>query len=253
MSQKDKVLDILSLASLPEDAKIARLASQKVGQVFTLEHAKAVVRVFFGDEVRGRTKEVTQKLFDEKHRQERLRNDRQAIKRSLRQLAAPYTERFRADIFGVESEDHRRSEHIRHAQNIFGRDIETNFGDDNLALMALIHGDIRRYTVTWLDGASRPRPSAVVEVGVRVDGIRHGQHRILLYRHEGRTMVAATDADTVRDAFGDQVPTKLVELAQTLKEQGCTIATDFGSQEMVVRTPEGDEKRLPWRGRTVDQ
>lgn len=248
MAKKDKVLDILALSTLGETAKIARLASQKVGQVFTMDHALAVVRTYFGDSVRGRTRVVAQALFDEKHRQERLRNDRTAIKTVLLKAGEPYTHRF----VGRGTEAARQTERIRHAQNNFGRDIENNFGEDNLALMSLIQGDIRRYTVTWLDGGSRPTTSALIEVGVVVDGIFHGQHRVLLYKHEGRTMVAGTDADTVMDAFADQVPVKLLNLAADLKAQGCTITTDFGRQEMVIRTPEGDEKRLPWRGRTVE-
>lgn len=242
MSQKDKVLDILSLAALPEKAKIARLAAQKVGKAFTMEHSLAVVRVYF--ERAGRTKELARLLFAEKHRQERLHNDRQAVKRSVADLSVPYTSR-------LTTHEARLSERIRHAQGVFGRDIETNFGEDNLALMSLIQGDIRRYTVSWLDGSSRPLPSALIEVGVVVDGLYHGQHRVLLYKHDGRTLVAGAESGTVRDAFADQVPPKLVALAPELREQGCKIATDFATQEMVITTPEGDEKRLPWTGRTV--
>lgn len=243
MGQKEKILDILGLAALPEDVKVARLASQKVGKVFTMDHALAVVRTYF--DKTGRTREIAQKLFDEKHRQERIHNDRQAVKAACEVAQAPYARRF-------VTPEARKHEHIRHAQNLFGRDIENNFGEDNLALMSLIQGDIRRYRVTWLDGGSRPRPSALIEVGVLVDGIFRGQHRVLLYKHGGRTLVAGTDAGTVRDAFAEQVPSKLVELAADLKAQGCKIETDFGTQEMVVTTPEGDEKRLPWTGRTVD-
>lgn len=245
MAKQDKILDILSLSTLSEDAKIARLASQKVGKVFTKAHALAVVRTYFGDSVRGRTDEVTEKLFNEKHRQERLRNDRRAVRAACEVQMAPYARRFT-------SPEARKDERIRHAQNTFGRDIETNFGEDNLALMSLIQGDIRRYTVSWLDGATRPKQAALIEVGVVVDGAFHGQHRALLYKHEGRTYVAGTEANTVRDAFADQVPAKLLNVASDLKAQGCTIVTDFATQEMVVTTPEGDEKRLPWNGRTVE-
>jgi hypothetical protein len=250
MAQRDKVLDILSLATLPERAKIARLASQKVGQPFTMEHSLAVVRVYFE---KGRTREIAQALFVEKHRQERLRNDRRAVQESLKHLRAPYTARFRDGVMGTTAALRmRKDEHIRHAQNIFGQDIEGNFSEDSLALMSLIQGDIRRYTVSWLDGSSRPVPSALIEVGVMVDGIFKGQHRVLLYKHEGRTLVAGTESRTTADAFAGQVPLKLVQLASELQENGCKIRTDFASQEMVITTADGHEKRMPWTGRTVE-
>lgn len=245
MAQRDKVLDILSLATLPERAKIARLAAQKVGQPFTMEHSIAVVRVYFE---KGKTREIAQALFVEKHRQERLRNDRQAVKTALLKLNMPYTHQF----VGRGTERARKNEHIRHAQNIFGQDIEGNFSEDSLALMSLIQGDIRRYTVSWLDGSSRPVPSALIEVGVMVDGIFKGQHRVLLYKHEGRTLVAGTESRTTADAFAGQVPLKLVQLATELQENGCKIRTDFASQEMVITTADGHEKRMPWTGRTVE-
>jgi hypothetical protein len=245
MPKTDKVLDILALATMSEDAKIARLSSQKVGKVFTMEHALAVVRTYFGDAVRGRTREVTTKLFNEKHRQERLRNDRQAVKGAREARLGSYTQR-------LNTPEARNAERIRHAQGTFGRDIETNFGEDNLALMALIQGDIRRYTVRWLDGATSPVRSTVIEVGVIVDGAFQSQHRVLLYKHEDRTMVAGTGYTNVQDALAGQVPYKLLTLAADLKAQGCTIRSDFAMQEMVITTPEGEEKRLPWTGRTVE-
>lgn len=243
MARKDKVLDILSLATLPERAKIARLAAQKVGKTFTMEHSLAVVRVYF--DRTGRTQEIAQRLFDEKHRQERLRNDRRAVKAALEATLVPYAKRFTTP-------EARKFEHIRHAQNTFGADVEGNFSEDNLALMSLIQGDIRRYRVSWLDGSSRPVASALIEVGVMVDGVFKGQHRALLYKFGGRTMVAGTEAGTVQDAYAGQVPYKLVQLAGDLHEQGCSIRSDFATQEMVITTPEGDEKRMPWTGRTVE-
>lgn len=248
MAAKDKVLDVLALSVLPEHAKLARLAAQKVGKPFPLEEAKAVIRCYFSD-WRGRLTDLTQRLVNEKLRQERLHNDRQAVKAAL-PTGEPYTKPFIGPPHEVQAL--RKSEHVRHAQSIFGRDIENNFDEDNLALMALIQGDIRHYTVSWLDGGSRPKPAALIEVGVMVDGIFTGQHRALLYKHEGRTYVASTEAGSVTDAFAGQVPRKLVELAPELHAQGCKITTDFSKQEMVVTTPEGDERRLPWNGKTVE-
>lgn len=248
MSQKEKVLEVLALATLPEKAKIARLAAQNVGKPFYLEHALAVVRCYFP---RGRQKVIAPLLMQEKHRQERIRNERQAIKRAIAESELPYTLRF-SWAAGPESAGTRRhQERIRHAQNAFGKDIEENFGEDNLALMSLIQGDIRSYAVRWLDGSSRPVQSALIEVGVMVNERFAGQHRVLLYKH-GRTMVAGTTADYVADAFAEQVPTKLVILSDDLRSQGCSITTDFTTQEMVITTPEGEVKRLPWTGQTTE-
>jgi hypothetical protein len=258
MAKKDKILDIIALTPLSEDARIARLASQKVGQNFTMAHAVAVIRCYFPP---GNTQALAQKLFEEKHRQERLANDRRAVKNAAANRLRSPIDRFRPEVVGARrAEANRKARRLEIAQRIFGQHVRENFNEDALALMSLISGEDRSYRVDWLDAGHNPVSCALIEVTTRckpntcqTNTIRT---RFLLYKAGGRVLVArvARNTRTTQDGFGAQLPERFVEAAPRLLEEGFTLRSDLEAQEMIVIAPNGDEAhRVPWIGRTVDE
>lgn len=250
MSQKSKVLEILSLAQLPLDAKIARLAHKWVGKPFDREQAKAVVKCYLADE--GRVPVLTRRLMEEKARQERLRNERQALKAARKVWEASPMWPYR---HAPALKQHRIMEIC---QSTFGPAIKENFNEDALAMMSLISGEERSYQIKWLDASFRPVRCALIEVITR-GRVNPCQTNVLhtkwlVYRTEGRVLVlrASQWADSCTNAWARAVPVRLVEMAPTLRAAGCRIESDLAAQEMVIYDPDGNEaKRMPWEGSTV--
>jgi hypothetical protein len=251
MARKDKVLDILALSVLPEDAVIARLAHQKIGKPFTMEHAKAVVNCYFN--CRGRTNELTQKLFDEKHRQEKLHNDRTAFWIAEKGRQDSPLNKYRPGTVGpLHAKRNKQARAMEIAKSTFGPAVRENFNADTLALMSLISGEDRWYQVDWKDAGFKPVRSALIEV---VTSARNGSqyNRFLLYKINGRVLVARTTGRDLQGAWGSQLPEAFVEAAPILQSQGYRFQSDLEGQEMVVVGPDGSERRVPWNGRTVDE
>ncbi len=246
MARKDKVLDILALASLPEDAKIARLASEKAGKLHTMEHARAVINCYF--EQRGRTQELTEKLFHEAARQEQVRSERTAYKLAAEKRAQSPMLKYK----GPNGAKLKQKRALEIAQATFGDAVRENFNEDTLALMSLISQEDRWYEVRWKDAGFKPVRSALIEV-VTVGSKGSQYNRFLLYKVNGRVLVAKTTGRTLLEAWGTQLPEAFVAAAPILREQGYGFVSDLEAQEMVVVAPDGVEfKRVPWQGRTVD-
>lgn len=244
MAQKDKILDILSLAQLSESSKLARLASRWVGKPVSREQAKAIVQCYF--DANGRTPELTESFLDEKHAQERLRNGRQALAEASKEWAKSPMLKYRQNPKLRE----RRTMEI--AQNTFGQHVRDNFNADTLSLMSLISGEDRWYQVVWKDAGFKPMRSAVIEV-VTVSKTKGSQyHRFLLYQHERRVLVARTPARDVKGAWGSQLPESFMLQAGTLKQNGWSFQMDYDAQQMVA-TKGDEETRFEWTGRTVDE
>jgi len=249
MAKKDKILDILALAQLPEDAKLARLVREWIGRPFPREQAKAIIKCYF--DANGRTPELTQKLMDEKVRQEKLRNDRQAVEDAAKAAAISPMEKYKRDPW------RRAKRTMEIAKTTFGQAVRDNFNEDALALMSLIAGEDRSYRVEWLAAGFSPVRCALVEVITRgkpnpcQTNIIHS--RFLLYRVNGRALVARTKARELQEAWASQLPPDLVAAAATLKADGFSFKSDLEGQELVVFNPDGSEfRRVPWAGRTVD-
>jgi hypothetical protein len=253
MARKDKVLDVLALSTLPERAKIARLASRYVGKPFPMEQAHAVIKCYF--EQRGRTAELTDALYAEKLRQEKLRNERAALSSAAEKRAESPMDRFKASKVGQhKARLNREARRLELAKQAFGDAVRENFNEDTLALMSLISGEDTSYRVVWREASFHPVLSATIEVITmkKQGGPRHA--RFLLYRTNGRVMVARTRSIGLKEAWGGQLPDTLVAAAAALQKQGCTFQTDLEGQEMVVLNADGSElRRVPWTGRTVDE
>lgn len=250
MAKKDKVLEILALAQLPEHAKLARLVRPWLGRAFDREQAKAIIKVYF--DANGRTPELTQRLMDTKVAHERLRNDRKAV----------------ADAAKLAAESpmlkYKRSPHLKAkrtmeiAKATFGPAVKENFSEDALALMSLISGEDRSYRVEWRAAGFKPVRCALIEVITRgkpnpcQTNIIHSM--FLLYKVNGRVLVARTKAKELQEAWASQLPPDLVAAAATLKADGYSFKSDLEGQELVVFRPDGEVfKRVPWAGRTVDE
>jgi hypothetical protein len=246
MAKKDKVLEILALAQLPEHAKLARLVREWLGKPFSREQAKAIIKCYF--DANGRTPELTQKLMDEKVRQEKLRNDRQAFADAAKAAAVSPLEKYRHNPHLKA----RRSMEI--AKATFGQAVRDNFNDDALALMSLIAGEDRSYRVEWLAAGFSPVRCVLIEVVTTVvRPYKVDRSRFLLYRVNGRVLVARTKAKNLQEAWGSQLPADLVAVAATLKADGFSFKSDLEAQELVIFRPDGSIfKRVEWAGRTVD-
>jgi hypothetical protein len=234
-----KTLELLALAGLPEDAMIALLANRYVGKPFDMEQCRAVIRDTCPD--RGKLNILTVKLWNERLRQEPIRNGRVALKMAAEIAARPYAKRI----------PDRKSERIRHAKLQFGSYIEQVFASDILALMELTAQDCRSYRVDWLDCGCRPVIAATVRI--TVEGNRGAfDQGFLLYKLPGTSDVrtAYTDEREVKGAWSMQLPSTFVGIAGELKRQGYTFRTDFDKQAMVVTDPETGRERLTyWTGR----
>lgn len=251
MARKDKLLDILSMAQLSTDVKIARLANRQIGRPLPREQAKAIVKCYLEGE--GKVPDLTNRLINEKARQEGLRNGRRAMTDARAIWERSPIDKYRTDLRA------RKARVMEIAQRTFGQAIKENFNEDSLALMSLISGENRSYRIKWLDASFKPVRCCLIEVVTRgrvnpcqTNTIRS---RWLLYKVGGRVLVlrAARWADDCMDAWSRAVPARLVEAAPGLKESGCRIESDLEEQEMVIFDPDGNEaKRVPWEGRTVD-
>ena len=245
MARKDKILDVLALAGLPEDVKIANLAHRWLGKAFTREHAKAIIKCYF--DANGRLPELTQQLMDEKNRQEKLRNSRAAV-------AAAAEKRSQSPMLKYKHNPQlkqRRAMEI--AKATFGQHVRDNFNADAMALMSLIAGEARSYNVRWLEAGFQPVRCALIEVRITATGKAPIISRYLIYRRNGRVLVARTGEKALQASWASQLPVDLVTRAASLKADGYTFKSDLEGQELVVFRLDGTEyQRAPWAGRTVD-
>jgi hypothetical protein len=249
MAQKDKVLDILALSPLSEHAKIARLAHRWIGKELPREQARAIIKCYIGGN--GRLPVLTQALLDEKYRQERLHNERQAFKLAAEKRKQSPMLRYK----GAQGALEKQTRTMEIAKATFGQAVQDNFNEDTLALMSLISGEDRWYEIRWKDAGFKPVRCALIEV-VTVGQKGTEYNRFLLYRTASRVLVARTrkGAMDVQAAWGWQLPEAFVEAAPILKSQGYNFQSDLEGQEMIVYSPDGSEfRRVPWNGRTVDE
>lgn len=249
MARKDKILDILALAQLSDSAKIATLAHRWLGKPFTREHATAIIKCYF--DANGRLPELTQRLMDEKNRQEKLRNSRAAV-------AADAKIRARSPMLKYRDNPHLKQKRAMEiAKATFGQHVRDNFNEDALALMSLIAGENRSYTIKWMEAGFQPVRCALIEVVTRgrVSPCQTNiiTSRFLLYRVGTRVLVARTGEKDLQASWASQLPEDLVAKAASLKADGYAFKSDLEGQELVVLRPDGTEyQRVPWAGRTVD-
>jgi hypothetical protein len=245
MSKQDKVLDILALAQLSEDEKLSNLAHRWLGKAFDREQAKAVVKCYL--DANGRLPELTQRLMDEKNRQEKIRNERQALADAMKLASEPPLEKYKRNP----ALKRRRAMEI--AKATFGPAVKENFNEDALALMSLIAGAEQTFEVVWLDAGFRPVRCALIEVITRVaKPLKVDRSRYLLYRVNGRVLVARTSEQDLQSAWASQLPEDLVAAAATLKADGFTFKSDLEEQVLEVYSPDGSLfKTVEWAGRTV--
>jgi hypothetical protein len=252
MARKDKILDILSLAQLSDEAKVARLAHRWVGKSMSVSQAQAIAEVYFGF---GQRREMTRRLFDEHVKQQRLRNSRQAFATAAAERAKSPMLRFK----GAGGAARRKQRIMEIAQRTFGQHVRDNFNEDTLALMSLISGENRSYEIKWLDAGFSPVRCALIEVITRgrvnpcQTNVIHA--RFLLYKAGRRVLVARVlpkSANDVENAWGSQLPKAFMEKAGQYHAEGCSFQMDYEGQEMVVTAPDGSVIRVPWTGRTAD-
>ncbi len=232
MAKKDKILDILSLSKLSEDAKLARLAHRWIGKHVPREQAKAIVKVYF--DANGRTPELTDRFLAEKHHQEKIHNERQAFAEAeaARQLSP---------MLKYKDKRLRQKRVMEIAQRTFGPAVRENFNEDTLTMMSLISGEDRWYQIRWLAAGFQPKRSALIEV-ITVSKTKGSQHnRFLLYRAGRRVLVARTTARDLEQAWGSQLPEAFMLQAGTLKQNGWSFSMDYEGQEMVA-----SKQRASW-------
>lgn len=246
MARKDKILDILALAGLPEHVKLARLARPWIGKTFTREHATAIIECYL--DANGRLPELTQRLMDEKNQQEKLRNGRTAV-------AAAHAKRGESPILKYKHNPALRQKRTMDiAKATFGQHVRDNFNADAMALMSLIAGEDRTYNVRWLEAGFSPVRCALIEVRMTTTGKAPIISRFLLYRIGKRVLVARTGEKALQPAWASQLPQDLVVRAASMKAAGFSFKSDLEGQELVVLKPDGSEHdRVPWAGRTVDE
>lgn len=255
MARKDKILDVLGLSTLPENARIAKLAHRWIGKPFPREQARAIIKCYF-EGINGRLPELTDRLIDEKCRQEKLHNDRQAFHAAARKRAQSQLLKYKPEVVGRQAAAHNKKKRLMEiAQKTFGPAVRQNFNEDTLALMSLISGEDRWYEVRWKDVGAVPVKSALIEVVTMSPNRGPQYNKFLLYRVNGRDMVARTrqGAPDIQAAWAWQLPEVFVEAAPILAEQGYTFQNDLEGQTMIVYGPDGSEfRRVEWTGRTVD-
>jgi hypothetical protein len=248
MARKDKLLDILAMAQLPEDVKIAQLAHRWIGKAFTRAHAKAIIKCYFN--ANGRSPKLVQALMDEKNRQEKLRNSRAAFATAAEERAKPPMLRFK----GAGGQKARKERVMEIAQRTFGKHVRDNFNANTLALMSLISGEARSYAVRWIDAGFSPVRCALITVVIH--GLNQRQERrYLLYKAGGRVLVANAPLVTrdLQAAWSSQVSDDLARSVGPMIESGHRIENDLEDQLFRVFDPDGDEgMRIPWTGQTVD-
>lgn len=245
MARKDKILEVLALAQLSDSAKIATLAHRWLGKTFTREHATAIIKCYF--DANGRLPELTQRLMDEKNRQEKLRNSRAAV-------AADAEIRARSPMLKYKLHPHlKQTRAMQLAKATFGEHVRDNFNADALALMSLIAGESRSYHVRWIEAGFQPVRCALIEVRITATGKAPIISRYLIYRVGTRVLVARTGEKALQAAWASQLPQDLVTKAASMKADGFTFKSDLEGQELIVFRPDGTEyQRVPWAGRTAD-
>lgn len=248
MSRETKVIEVMSLLTLSEKDRLAKLANQLVGEPVSAERARAVIKCYFDPS--GRLPRLTEQLLQEKHRQEKLRNERKAIKLAAKAAAESPLERYR----GPSGARAKKQRALEIAVKSFGAHVQENFNPDSLAMMSLISGEDRHYEVRWRDAGFSPVKSAVVEV--RTISPTHGcfYNLFLLYQVGQRVLTARTGADDITGAWACQVPEGFLNEIPTLRQEGCSFKNDLEDQSLVVYGPDGKEiRRVMWQGRTVDE
>ncbi len=255
-ARKDKILDVLALTFLDVDARIARLAHKYIGKAFPLVQARAVIDCYFDPGV-GQANPLAARLFNEKLRQERLHNDRAALRSAAEKRKLSPMNRYKARMVGSQTSTMNRTHRRRKiAERIFGEHVKENFNEDTLALMSLLNGDVRSYSIEWVAGSSQPVPSALIRVTTQIIGGTVHRRLFLLYKAGERVLVARVDAKsiiTIQDAFATQLPREVVEAAPVLRADGFTFASDLEEQQLVITSPDGLERIVHWTGRTVDE
>lgn len=244
MARKDKILDILALASLPESAQIARLANRWIGKPLSRAQAVAVVDCYLS--VNGRKRAVVEALMAEKRRQEGLRNGRQAFTTAAAGRAKSPLDKYR------ESPSLRTKRTMDIIQRTFGQHVRDNFNETTLSLMSLIAGESQSYTVRWVEAGFQPVRSALIAVVV-TGGNRRQERRYLLYKVNNRVLVANTHLGCVslRDAWASQLPSSFLVQLPELQREGCSFESDLEGQQMVITGPEGLVDKVEWTGRTI--
>lgn len=256
MAKQDKVLEILALSQLYEKDKMSRLVRPWLDKPFSREQAKAIIKTYF--DANGRTNELTNKLMAEKNRQEGIRKYRQGWRSVQEVWSRSPMERFKAEHVGERrAKIERQSRAMEIAQRTFGPYVRENFNEDTLALMSLISGEERSYEIKWLEAGFRPVRSVLIEVVTRcrVNPCQTNTitTRFLIYRTNGRTLVARTKATDLENAWGSQLPEDVVKAAPAIREAGFTLKSDLEGQQLLIVSPEGETKAIPWIGRTVDE
>jgi hypothetical protein len=249
-----KTLDALALATLPEKALIARLASTRYThaapgrRVLDINQAKEIIKATYPD--RGTLTRLTRAFREECYRQEKIHNERAAIFGAMEILKQPYTTRLMPAIMGVNANPNRKKEFLRHAHLQFDAYIKAAFDEEILALMELTSQDCRSYRVDVLDCGIRPAISAVVKV--TVEGNKGAfEQKFLLYKipGTGKAMAAFTEQTDIKGAWSSQLPTAFVGSAGELRRQGYRFRNDLEQQAMVVTDPDGRERLTYWTGR----
>ena len=263
MARKDKILDVLALQCLDVDARIARLAHKHVGQSFPIEQARAVIDCYFDKPYHPTyakgglvtAQDMAYHLYGEKLRQERLHNDRAALRTAAkRRDKSPMLQYQPSHVGGNAARCNRAARRRKTAERTFGAHVKENFNEDTLALMSLLNGDVRKYNIQWLEGSRQPVPSALVKVTTQIIGGTVHRRTFLLYRIGERVLVARADkATTIQHAYAMQLPREVVDAAPTLMAEGFRFNSDLEEQQMVITAPDGLERIVEWKGRTVDE
>jgi len=257
MARKDKILDILSLAQLSDEAKVARLAHRWVGKSMSVSQAQAIAEVYFGWKQRS---EMTRRLFAAHVKQQTLYNSRKAFAAAAAERAKSPMDRYNPRLRGSQAATMNRTHRIMEiAQRTFGQHVRENFNEDTLVLMSLISGEDRSYEVKWLDAGFNPVRSALIEVITRGKPNRNQTNiihsRFLLYKVGRRVLVAKVLSlwfvEDVQHAWGSQLPSTFMAKAGEYQAEGCTFQMDYEGQEMVITGPEGLVDRVAWTGRTI--
>ena len=239
-------LDVLALAGLPESALVPKLANKKLDGPFTMEDARILVRALKPDH--GTLEKLARAIYEEVQRQRKLRDARRArtkvqvsdLRKTMGELLAG------AYPPGSESNRLRRNfARTKLAFGFFGDYIRNSFDEEILALLELMTGTTY-YRVNYLDVGSRPVVACVVQI--QSDAKGRPTYNFLLYRRRGKVKGVPTIADTVKDAWADQVPPEALEIA----EEGYSFHTDFENQTMIATQPDKDEIILPWKNRLDD-
>ena len=257
MARKDKILDILSLAQLSDEAKVARLAHRWVGKSMSVSQAQTIAEVYFGWKQRS---EMTRRLFAAHVKQQTLYNSRKAFAAAAAERAKSPMDRYNPRLRGSQAATMNRTHRIMEiAQRTFGQHVRENFNEDTLVLMSLISGEDRSYEVKWLDAGFNPVRSALIEVITRGKPNRNQTNiihsRFLLYKVGRRVLVAKVLSlwfvEDVQHAWGSQLPSTFMAKAGEYQAEGCTFQMDYEGQEMVITGPEGLVDRVAWTGRTI--